>query len=295
MRSRLFVGSAAVVASGGILVALGIGCASILSISDRSIAPDAGPETGAATMLDAGTDAAVEWCNRPENKHFFCDDFDHPDAGAQWTTGASDGSAIGFVASTDTPPTALDLSTLPEPPGVGAVSGLYYPFTHPFDHVRFEVDLRLVSLDLESEAGLSSQLGFMLLEQTGFCLGVVLTPAGIGTLMRYQSTNCTDVAELPADAGNITDDAGLTSFAIVAPVPNLNEWYHLALDVKRNSDGSGTVGFDINYPGRVAPPQIPPGYLTADAPAVAVATSIVGPSGNVELMFDNVTVDFPTP
>jgi hypothetical protein len=292
MRSRWIAGSAALVASGVVIVALGIGCASILSIPDRSLAPDAGADSGHVVTLDAGSDGPVEWCDRPENKHSFCDDFDHPDAGAQWTNGASDGSAIGFAASTDTPPTALDLSTTPEPLGVSAVSGLYYPFTQPLDHVRMEVDLRLVSLDLESEGGLSSELGFMLLEQTGFCLGVVLTPAGIGTVMRYQTTDCTDVTNLPADAGPITDDAGLTSFAIVAPVPNLNTWYHLALDLKRNADGSGTVDFDINYPGRRSPPQIPAGYLTDAAPAIAVATSVVGPSGNVELMFDNVTFDF---
>ena len=76
------------------------------------------------------------------------------------------------------------------------------------------------------------------------------------------------MTDLPDDAGTITDDAGLTAFAIVAPVPNLNQWYHIALDVKRNPDGSGAVGFDINYPGRVAPPQIPAGYLTEAPPAV---------------------------
>ena len=293
MRSRRML-LGAVLMSGGI--AFGIGCASILSIPDRSLAPpDSGADTGPIVMVDAGPDGPagpLEWCDRPENKHFFCDDFDHADAGAQWTIGEGDGSSVAYVASTDTPPTALDLSTSPLPLGVGTVSGLYLPFTSHLDHVRFGVDIRLVSLDLQTEGGLSSQLGFMLLEQTGFCLGMVLTPAGIGTIMRYQSTNCTDVADLAVDAGTTTDDAGLTSFAIVAPVPNLNQWYHITLDLQRNPDGSGTVGFDINYPGRVAPPQIPAGYLTKAAPAIAVATSIVGPSGKVELMVDNVTFDF---
>jgi hypothetical protein len=110
--------------------------------------------------------------------------------------------------------------------------------------------------------------------------------------MRHDTTDCTSVADVPDDAGAITDDAGLTEFAIIAPMPTLNQWSHITLDVTRNSDGSGTVGFDINLPGRLPPPQIPAGYLTDGSPAVAVATSVVGPSGRVELEFDNVTVDF---
>ena len=94
------------------------------------------------------------------------------------------------------------------------------------------------------------------------------------------------------EAGAIVDDGGLTSFAIVAPVPNPGQWYHVSLDLKRNSDGSGTVGFNINYPGVIPAPQIPAGYLTNAPPAIAVATSIAGPSGQVELQFDNVTADF---
>jgi hypothetical protein len=288
MRSHLLAAGGLLAASGLAAAGLGMGCASILSIPDRSLAP----------VVDAAAEAAlaapVEWCDRPENKHDFCDDFDHADAGAQWTTGDTDGATVGFTSSTDSPPTALDLSTVPEPLGAGTVGGLYMPFTQKFEHVHFAVDVRLVSLDLKTESNLSAQLGFLLLEQTGFCIGTVFTPAGIGIIMRSQSTDCTSVSNLPADGGTMTDDAGLTGFAIVAPIPSLNQWSHISLDVKRNGDGSGVVGFDINFPGRIPPPQIPPGYLTEDSPAVAVATSVVGPSGKIELQFDNVTVDFPS-
>ncbi len=292
MRSRLPRAKGPLALSGLAAVAaitVGIGCASILSIPDRSLAPasDAGGEGGAAVP--------VEWCDQPGNKHDFCDDFDHADAGAEWTTGDTDGAIVGFTSSSDSPPTALDLSTVPEPLGAGTVGGLYMPFSQKFTHVHFAVDVRVVALDLRTEQGVSAELGFLLLEQTGFCIGTVFTPAGIGIIMRSESTDCTSVNDLPADAGSsITDDAGLTTFAIVAPIPSLNEWSHISLDVKRNSDGSGALGFDINFPGRVPPPQIPPGYLTEDPPAIAVATSIVGPSGRAELQFDNVTVDFPT-
>jgi hypothetical protein len=293
MRSRLLVASGVLVASGAAAAALAVGCASILSIPDRTLgSPDASPGP-AASAPDGGADASIEWCNRPENKHDFCDDFDHADAGAEWTTGSTDGATYAFTASTDTPPTALDLTTVPEPLGIGTVAGLYMPFTQKFDHIVFAVDVRFVSVDLETEGGLSAQLGFLLLEQTGFCIGTVLTPAGIGLVMRSNTTDCTGVTNLPADAGSIADDAGLTGFAIVAPVPTLNQWSHISLDVKRSSDGSGVVGFDINYPGRLNPPPIPPGFLTDDPPAIAIATSVVGPSGHIEVQFDNVTVDFP--
>jgi hypothetical protein len=119
-----------------------------------------------------------------------------------------------------------------------------------------------------------------------------MTAAGMGIVMRSHSTDCTTVMNLPVDSTTIVDDAGLTEFAIVAPVPNAGHWYHLALDIKRGSDGSGAVGFDFNFPGLVTPPQIPPGYLTESPPLVAIATSVVGPSGRVEVQFDNVTVDF---
>jgi hypothetical protein len=259
-------------AAGATAAGLAVGCASILSIPDRS----------------------PEWCDRPENKHDFCDDFDHDDAGGGWTPGSTTGATFTVGSSSDTAPNAIDLTTTPEPLGAAAVAGLYLPFTQKFDHVHFAVDVRFVKLDLETEGGLAAQLGFLLIEQQDFCIGAVATRAGLGLVMRSHSTDCTSVSDVPVEGGTITDDAGLTGFAIVAATPNLNQWLHVSLDVKRNSDGSGKVGFDINLPGRIAPPQIPPGYLTEDPPAVAIASSIVGPSGGVELQFDNVAVDFPS-
>ncbi len=165
-----------------------------------------------------------------------------------------------------------------------------------FDHVVLETDLRFVDLQLDAGAGLASELGFLLVEDVDFCVGVVMTPSGIGTIMRSHSTDCTSVSNIPVDGGATVDDAGLTTFAIVAPVPNVNQWFHTRVDVKRNADGSGTVSFNINYPGVIAAPQIPPGYLMGTStsfPSVAVAASVVGPAGHIEVQFDNVTVDFP--
>lgn len=258
------------VAGAGVLVAA-VGCASILSIPDRSL----------------------EWCDRPGNAHAFCDDFDHQDAGGSWAAGAVPGASIGYVASGNTAPNAADLSTTPLALGAATVAGLYRPFDdQKFDHVRVAVDVRFVSIDLQTKNGLASQVGFLLLEQQGFCIGAVLTPTGIGVVMRAGATDCTTVANVPADAASVEDDAGLTEYAHVGPVPGLNQWTHLVLDVKRNPDGSGAVAFTFDYPGVIPAPQIPRGFLTSSSPAVAIATSVVGPSGRVELQFDNVTVDF---
>jgi hypothetical protein len=284
MRSRPVVAAGLLAASGLTAVALAIGCAAILSIPDRTL--------GAAP--DGAADGAREWCDQPANKHDFCDDFDHDDAAGGWTPGSTPGATFAIGESSDTPPNAVDMTTTPQPLGVGAVAGLYvqFPMARKFDHVRFAVDVRLVSIDLATEGGLSAELGFLLLEQQDFCIGVVMTQAGIGVIMRSHSTDCTGVTNLPDDSGTITDDAGLTGYALVSPVPNLKQWYHIALDVKRNADGSGALGFDLNFPGVITPPQIPPGYLTEAPPLVAIATSVVGPSGRIEVQFDNATVDF---
>jgi hypothetical protein len=270
---RSVVMSRPFVAAGLGALALAAGCASILSIPDRT----------------------AEWCDRPENHHDFCDDFDHVDAGSQWAgQQAMPGATLAFVPSSDTLPNALSLSTAPQALGTGTFAGLFQQFATSFGHVRFAVDVRFVSIDLDTEGGLAAQLGFLLVEQQDFCIGTVLTPAGIGIVMRAHTLDCTTVTNAPANLGTVTDDAGLTVFSPVAPVPPVNQWLHITLDVKRNDDGSGAVGFAMNYPGVIAAPQIPPGFLSASPPAVAVATSVVGPSGQVQLEFDNVTVDFPT-
>jgi len=83
MASRLLA-SGAVATAGLAAVALAVGCASILSIPDRTVAStlDGSADAGAP-------DASRDWCDQPGNKHDFCDDFDNGDAGAGWTTGST--------------------------------------------------------------------------------------------------------------------------------------------------------------------------------------------------------------
>ena len=279
MGTKLLTGLAAVAATAAAIamfaVAIGSagGCASILSIPERS--PD--------------------WCNRPGNVHDFCDDFDHADAGGAWQQGVLPGTSLDFTTEGETPPNAAALGTAPQALGSPTVVGIFKQFDdQKFDHVVVGIDVRFNDADLRAEAGLESQLGFLLLEDQDFCIGVVLTPGRIGMVFRAHQLDCTGVGNLPADAGEIIDDAGLTAFAPVGPIPTLKQWVHIKLDVKRNANGSGDVGFTMNYPGVLAPPQIPAGYLTGNAPPlVALATSVVGPTGKIDVQFDNVTIDFP--
>ena len=249
------------------------GCAALLSIPDRS----------------------PEWCARPENAHDFCEDFDHAEAGSRWQRGSLPGATMSYIPSADTPPNAIGFSATPQAFGAKTVAGLYRQFSdHKFQHVRIGVDIHFVSTALYAEGGVESQVGFLLLAEQDFCVGVVLTPGNVGIVMRAHATDCTSVSNLPEEAGAIVDDAGLTSYAPVSPIPGSEQWHHLTLDVKRKPDGSGAVAFDLDYPGVVAPPQIPPGFVTETIPTVALATSVVGPSGRIALEFDNVTVDFPS-
>ncbi len=80
----------------------------------------------------------------------------------------------------------------------------------------------------------------------------------------------------------------------MAPTPIAGVWLHITLDVKRAADGSGALSFNFTGAGAGSPPQIPAGAIPANGvPAIALAASAMGPSGPVEIPFDNVAVDFP--
>ncbi len=265
-------------------LAAAVGCASILSIPDRT----------------------AEWCLRPENAHMFCDDFDHADAESKWSLGTdlAPGARHAYLPSDDTPPNALDLKVDPLDAGDFNVTAIEKDFpTGPFAHVHVELDVKFVQQGLATVDGVSTGFGFLLLElKPNVCIGVGLSPPGIGLVVVTNSLDCTT-------AGNSTPDSGFTggspvtlpdggtgynTATIVASPPVVSEWNHLTLDVQRAADGSGAVSFNLTGAGAGAPPQIPAGSLPeTGVTALALAASITGPSGPVDIQFDNVTVDFP--
>jgi hypothetical protein len=257
-----------------VAVCAAVGCASLLDIPDRT----------------------AEWCDRPENAHDFCDDFDHTGAGDDWQKGIMPGAGASFDAAGSSPPNAASMTTIAEPLDGSTVVGVFRQFQNEkFDHVVVGADVNFAKAQLAIEAGVEAQLGFLLVEDQDFCIGLVLAgPNTMGIVYRSGTTDCTSVMNLPAGAGRIVDDAGLTAFAPVGPIPNAGTWVRIQLDIKRNTNGSGDVGFTMTFPGVINPPPIPAGSLAEDGqPLVAIAASIAGPAGPVQVLFDNVTVDFP--
>lgn len=272
-------------ASGLAALAAAVGCASLLSIPDRT----------------------ADWCLRPEHSaHAFCEDFDRADAEAAWSIGTPPAPGVSrtYPASTDTPPSALDLAVDPLDGGVQTVTALEKDFDpRSFAHVRVELDVRFVQGGMKTVDGVSTGLGFLLLElKPAVCIGVGLSPPGVGVIVVTNSLDC-------STAGNATPDSGFTAGApvtledgatrdntatIVAKTPITGVWFHVTLDVKRRADGSGALTFDFTGAGAGSPPQIPAGAIPpSGVPAIALAASVMGPSGPVEIQFDNVVVDFP--
>jgi hypothetical protein len=153
-----------------------------------------------------------------------------------------------------------------------------------------------------TQDGVSTGFGFLLLElKPGVCIGVGVSPPGIAMVAVTNSLDCTT-------AGNSTPDSGFTGGSpitlpdggtgynvatIVSSAPLIDTWLHLVIDVKRAADGSGAVAFDVTGAGAGAAPQIPAPWLTESGPAtIALAASVTGPSGPIDIQFDNVTIDF---
>ncbi len=273
-----------ITASGLAALAAAVGCASLLSIPDRT----------------------AEWCLRPEQSaHAFCEDFDRADAESAWSIGTPPAPGVRrtYPPSGDTPPSALDLAVDPLDSGLQAVTAIEKDFSpRSFGHVHVELDVRFVQGGLQTVNGVSTGLGFLLLElKPSVCIGVGLSPPGIGVIVVTNSLDCSTAGNATPDsgftAGAVTLDDGATSHStatIVAPTPIYGAWLHITLDVKRGADGSGTLGFDFTGAGAGSPPPIPPGSIPlSGVPAIALAASVMGPSGPVDIQFDNVAVDFP--
>lgn len=274
------------------------GCASVIGIPDRSLA----------------------WCLQPEHTgHAFCEDFDHANPTADWSYAPTSpaGTSRTFVASDDGSPNANAMDTLVEPLAVGATnfSGLEQSFTSQvFGKVTIGVDVRVTQFQSMTDptTQLGTGAGFLLLSDVvtqsamgpSECIGLSLASVNpqqvaIAVILVPNSGDCLTVNNVMGDAGTAMsgDDGGATSMPDV-PVPNplanvfLDQWFRLTMTVTRMSDGSGTIDFRVPAASSMAPPPIPAGSLSEGYPSVAIGTDVTGPSGNIEVQFDNVTVDF---
>jgi hypothetical protein len=284
MTARRAILSVAVVAASG------AGCASIVSIPDRTL----------------------KWCDQTGNAHDFCEDFDHADAGGAWSAPVvSPQTTVKYVSSAQSPPNALDTWVGPlTDTGESQLAAIAKAFpTHTFSHVVVEADIRIVQANFQTAGDLTTGAGFLLLaDQPSMCIGLVATPpttglantVGIGLIYVPNNPNCVTVGNLELDAGSEPDtgEGGTTPSAPPTVVPTIvtqafvGLWTHFKLDVSRNpSDASGMVALSAAAGAGNAPP-LPAGSLGDGTPVLGLATTVTGPSGIFEAQFDNVTVDF---
>jgi hypothetical protein len=210
----------------------------------------------------------------------------------------------------------LDTTVLALPAGEANLTGLETGFqTQTFDHVVVGLDVQIVQADFVETPTEVSGIGFLLIEDTStaamqpnLCIGLVLTPVmstgtvGVALVLAPNPTDCFMVDNLMTmDGGGSGDDGGSEPAGPASPQPvslgNIltNAWQHVVLDVTRASsgDGSGSVLPTLAGAGAMAAIPIPSGYLAPGYPQLGIATSVTGPSGDVHIQFDNVTVDFP--
>lgn len=290
MRSALILSStvAAVIAA--------VGCASLLGIPDPSI----------------------EWCHQSQNQHDFCEDFDHSDPFGAWPASPPPppGTTRGLGAG-KSPPFALDTVVDALDADASAYTGLETSFpAQTFGDVTLGVDIRIAQIGFTTVGSIVTGAGFLLLadsnttaDQPSLCVGLGLAPAMLsGTVdvvlfLVPNSSNCVTVNNLQSDAETVTteNEAQVDAALPVVPAPYLvgevflDTWTHIALEVQRNVDGSGTVTCTANPNAGAGPalPPIPPGSLGAGVPELGVAADVTGPSsGPFEVQFDDITVDF---
>jgi hypothetical protein len=266
---------------------------------------------GCASVLDLRT-PSLSWCEQPGNEHAFCEDFDHRDPLGAWSVQPAPppGAGRAVLASNDSPPNLLDTSVQALAAGATNLTGLEQAFqSQPFNHVVAGLDVRVVSAETDDAGDTTGIIGFLLIEDTStmasqpnnLCLGLVITDTTlatvtVGLLIVPNPTDCFMVDNLmvaPGDSG--AGDAPV--IPVPMPLGNIlkNEWQHIVLDVRRDpsGDGSGTVQPTLPGAGALTATAIPPGALAPGYPQIGIASSVTGPSGNVEIQFDNVTVDFP--
>jgi hypothetical protein len=258
----------------------------------------AGVVGGCASVL-AIPDGTPSFCAQPAHQgHTYCEDFDVGDAGARWTFAeAIGGAAYAIEPSTDSPPNLLDLSTPAQTDGGSGLAG----FTKEFDDSTFvglhiEADVRFVT---PGGAAIDASGGFLLIvdKNGGGCIGIGVAPSGpngkpsIGAFVFAQGAGC---SALTSGGGASSAVGGHQVFIGDAPAPNT--WSHIVVvatpdAVKR--DGSGTLTFNIEgAPAAFQPVPLALATLVSTGiPLVGFASEVNGPSGALEVQFDDITID----
>jgi hypothetical protein len=263
----------------------------------RSLACFAALCAGCASVLGIPDDTP-SFCAKPENQgHAYCEDFDVGDATTRWTFGTMSDATYAVQPGSDrSPPNLLDLSAPAVAQGSSALAG----FTQEFDGTSFvglhiEADVRFVT---QNGAALSANGGFMILvdKNGGGCIGLGLGAGAstgataIGAVVFARGDGC---SALTSGNGMATATGGQQVPLGSAPAPN--GWFHVVVIATPDAarDGSGKLTFNIvGQPSAFQPVPLLPGTLDPSGiPLVGFAAEVNGPSGPLEVQYDNITID----
>ncbi len=244
-----------------------VGCAAVIGLKDRS----------------------PSYCGDPNNQHFFCEDFDHPNAIADFTLVAQQGGAAVTVDASDAAKSPPDMATVSTPADDGSadgqvLAGMTKEFDHPLTHVRIQVDLRFEQLDLPIlDSGRAGAAGLVLVQdKQGFSFGIGAGPGGtLGAILGV--------------GVNLDAAAASAGAPLYAGLPML-QWLHLLVEIQRDDQGGATLVVTIEgQPGTSnAPPKIPPMSIAGTGTTlVGIASQALAPTGAVVVDYDNLVVDFP--
>jgi hypothetical protein len=244
----------------------------------------------------------LSFCSQPANQgHSYCEDFDVGDATKRWTfSEAKGGATLAVTSGSDrSAPNLLDLGV---PAVTTAGSNAIAGYTVEFDGATFtglhiEADVRFVTPDGGPMGQVSG--GFLIVvDKSGGCVGLGLggggngVPVGIGAVTFPESNGCS------ALTGGAASASPTGTALALAPAPN--QWFHIIVEVlpdRAGLAGAGTLTFDIvGVPGSTPTVHLAAGTLVASGiPLAGFAAEVEGPSGPLEVQYDNVTIDVVSP
>jgi len=258
----------------------------------------AGIGAGCASVLGI-PDGTLSFCAQPANQgHAYCEDFDVGDPSTRWTyVTTSNGAAYALEPSDESPPNLLDMTAPAQAGKTTALAGFDKEFDDStFVGLHIEAEVRFVT---PGGAPLTANGGFLLIvDKSGGCIGLGVGPAAapggapvIGAIVSPQPTACSALTGGGTGMGNV-----LLTQTLVTTVPALNSWLHIVVDVapdRAGVSGAGTLTFNIvGQPGSAPTVTLPAGTLVASGiPLVGFAAEVNGPSGPLEVQFDNITID----
>ena len=253
---------------------------------------------GCASILGIPNDSPSFCSTNPG--HSYCEDFDLGDPSTRWSYVTTRGGANWAIKpSDDSPPSLMDLSAPAIPAsGGGALAGFDKEFTNAGFGVglHIEADMRFVT---QTGAGFEGETGIMLItDKQGGCVALAATPQGLGLANLVTPLACSTLTSgmrASMDAGSGDAGGGLPMGIPLGPLPPLNKWFHMIVDVTPDKNGLGSGMFTMNVVGE------PTGYMPATIqkgtllpggdPLVGFSTAPIAGTSPTEVQYDNVVID----